>query len=77
MVKQCQSRNCPSLISVKSPQSGVLKIYSVLGILIGQQNIKANITDINIPLNNGMYVFEFLLDNGISASEKVVVNRLN
>jgi len=62
-------------MNVKSCRSGVLRIYSVTGILIGQQNFEQNITVINIPLPNGMYIFEFILQDDTRQSRVVVISK--
>jgi hypothetical protein len=61
------------LPQIYSSQSGLLKIYNIAGILIGEQQISENMNDITVQLATGMYIMQAILNDGYTKSFKISI----
>lgn len=64
-------------ITVKAPlkegQKGNIHIYSLSGIIISKTDIQGELTEIDSPTNQGIYILRISLENGASESVRVIV----
>lgn len=65
--------NTPSQVNVKVSESGQVRIWSSVGVLIGEYIIDEGENILNVGNNSGLYLLEFIFDDGQHELERIIL----
>ena len=65
--------NTSSQVNVKASESAEVRVWSSLGMLVGEYFIDKGENVLNLGNNSGLYIFEFIFTDGRRSIERIVL----
>ena len=65
--------NAPSQVNVKASETAQVRVWSSVGLLIGEYFVDKGENVLNLRNNSGLYIFEFIFADGRRSIERIVL----